>query len=100
MKSVKIQGVRTEKVEVEVTPKELLRGIEEFFGLGEVFSPGSNYYWKWDETGNTLIEMEDTSRHGIPHDERTGRVITKDKSLKAYILLTELHKLMEEKDDE
>lgn len=97
---MKVIGVKTEKVEVDVTPKELIKGIEEFFCLGEVFSPSYNCYWKWGESGNVLIEMKDISRHGIPNDVMTGRVITNDKVLKAYMLLTELNKLMEDYYDE
>lgn len=93
---MRIKGTKVESVEIEVTPADLLGGLQRHFGLGEVFSPKNETYWEWSEDGNTLVEMMDISRHGSPCYVESGRKITTDKSLKAYMLLTELKKLMED----
>lgn len=85
---MKIRGTKTERVEVEVAPEDLLRGLQQHFGLGEVFlHPAYNNYWQWGEYGNTLVEMEDISRHGSPCYQESGRKISDNRSLKAYMLL-------------
>lgn len=95
-----IKGRRVERVEIEVKPEDLLGGLQEYFGLKEVFTPRYNSYWRWSSDGSILVEMVDLATHGSPRYEESGREITDELSLKAYMLLEPLRKLMEEKENE
>lgn len=95
-----IKGKRIERVEVEVQPEDLLAGIQEYFGLKEVFTSSHSSYWDWSQDGNTLVELVDLSTHGSARYSESGRQITDERSLKAYMLLEQLRKLMEEKENE
>ena len=98
---VKVVGKKIEKVEVEIPPRELFRGMLEYFGITELYDPrGSDYHWTWDESGNNLVEVVDISSHGTPSYIETGRVISDDVQIKAYMLLENIKKLMEEKENE
>lgn len=95
-----IKGRRVERVEIEVKPEDLLAGLQEYFGLKEVFTPRYNSYWDWSQDGSSLVELVDLSTHGSARYSESGRQITNELSLKAYILLEALRKLMEEKENE
>lgn len=98
---IKVKGKRIEEVEVEVTSTELLKGMLEYFGISELYNPrGSDYHWTWDKGENKLVEVVDVSRHGTPSYKETGRVISDDVQIKAYMLLENIKKLMEEKENE
>ena len=95
-----IKGRRVERVEIEVKPEDLLGGLQEYFGLKEVFTSSHNSYWDWSQDGNTLVELVDLSTHGSARYSESGRQITDERSLKAYMLLEQLRKLIEEKENE
>lgn len=98
---IKVKGKRIEEVEVEIAPTELFKGMLEYFGISELYdSRNSDYHWTWDESGNKLIEVVDISRHGTPNYQQTGRVISDNVQIKAYMLLENIKKLMEEKENE
>lgn len=94
---VRIKGIKKEQVEVEVSPEALLRGLQEYFGITELFTPRRDNYWRWSEDGNSMIELEPITYHGSPQYDTTGRKISDEKQLTAYMLLTELQKLLEVK---
>lgn len=98
--SIKLRGRMVEKVEVEMTPTELLKGLQQYFNIDMLYDTDADTYWNWDESGNALIELKDTSRHGTPSYKETGRVISDGVQIKAYMLLENIKKLMEEKENE
>ena len=87
-------GKRVENVQVDVSVNELIKGMEEYFGVSGALHPNPDTYWEWRPQG--LVEMVDVSVHGSPHFVESGNVITDDRKQKAYILLRELRKLMED----
>lgn len=93
--SVIIKGIRKEQVEIEVTPEALIRGLQEHFGINEMFNPRGEKYWCWSEDGNSMIEMEPNSRHGSAQYRPTGKSVSDERQLTAYMLLTQLRKIME-----
>lgn len=98
---VKVKGKRIEEVEVEIAPTELFKGMLEYFGISELYNPrNGDCHWTWDESGNKLIEVVDISRHGTPNYQQTGREISDNIQIKAYMLLENVKKLMEEKENE
>ena len=96
---VKVRGKRIEEINIEVEPMELLRGLQRYFGIDALYDTKSDSYWQWSEDGNSLVEMEDIARHGIPNYKETGRRISDNTKLKAYMLLDNVKKLMEEKEN-
>lgn len=97
---VRIKGIRKEQVEIEVTPEALIRGLQEHFGITELFTPRGDNYWSWSEDGNSMVERELISYHGSPQYMTTGRAISDEKQLTAFMLLTELQKLLEVKHEQ
>lgn len=96
---MKVRGSRIERIEIDVSPEDLLMGLQEYFGVKEVFHPVKDTYWDWNKDRNSLVEMKDFSSHGSPDYRESGRLISDDSSLKAYMLLENLRKLMEEKEN-
>lgn len=93
--SVRVEGIRKEQIEIEVTPEALLRGLQEHFGIVELFNPRGDNYWSWSEDGSYMQEMEPATYHGSPKYRPTGRKITDENKLAAYASIRNLKSLLE-----
>lgn len=123
---MKLTGIKTQEVDVEITPQEMIRGLYHECGLEMVYlvskSHSSNCRWVLKELHETddhkpvgmspeltvhqhpehpiLIEEENLSLHGGDNFYPTGRKISDPRKIKALKLLTELEKVIEEFENE
>lgn len=122
---MKLTGIKTQEVDVEITPQEMIRGLYHECGLEMVYlvskSHSSNCRWVLKELHETddhkpigmspeltvhqqpkqpvLIEEENLG-HGRDNFYPTGRKISDPRKIKALKLLTELEKVIEEFENE
>lgn len=122
---MKLTGIKTQEVDVEITPQEMIRGLYHECGLEMVYlvskSYSSNRRWVLKELHETydhkpigmspeltvhqhpeqpvLIEEENLG-HGRDNFYPTGRKISDPRKIKALKLLTELEKVIEEFENE
>lgn len=123
---MKLTGIKTQEVDVEITPQEMIRGLYHECGLEMVYlvskSHSSNHRWVLKELHETddhkpvgmspeltvhqqpkqpvLIEEENLGRNGSNNFYPTGRKISDPRKIKALKLLTELEKVIEEFENE
>jgi len=123
---MKLTGIKTQEVDVEITPQEMIRGLYHECGLEMVYlvskSHSSNRKWVLKELHETddhklvgmspeltvhqqpkqpvLIEEENLGFHGSDNFYPTGRKISDPRKIKALKLLTELEKVIEEFENE
>lgn len=123
---MKLTGIKTQEVDVEITPQEMIRGLYHECGLEMVYlvskSHSSNRRWVLKELHETddhkpigilpeltvhqqpkqpvLIEEENLSHSGSDNFYPTGRKISDPRKIKALKLLTELEKVIEEFENE
>lgn len=86
---MKVQGVETRRVEVEITQDECMKMMYEIAGLHKVAHSGRESYW--ERQGDKLLHMCDTSYHGSPHYEAVEE-ITDPVLIKRYDLLVEFER--------
>jgi hypothetical protein len=123
---MKLTGIKTQEVDVDITPQEMIRGLYHECGLEMVYlvskSNSSNRRWVLKELHETddhkpigispeltvhqhpeqpvLIEEENLGIHGSDNFYPTGRKISDPRKIKALKLLTELEKVIEEFENE
>jgi len=91
---ISVQGARVERVEVDVTPEELIKGLQKYFNLFDVCNPPQGVYWKYTDINGkrVLVKMTDLSICV----QASGKQIRDERKLKAYDLLMQLEGLIEE----
>ena len=98
---MKITGIHTEEVEVEVSPDQVMNALWTMCGLHGVkvsrLYHSSFYRKEIDKAGNPqLVEYSDVSYHGSPNYQPTGEVISDPAKLKAYEQLCSLEETIKE----
>lgn len=99
---MKITGIHTEEVEIEVSPDQVMNALWTMCGLHGVkvsrLHYSSSFYKKEiDKAGNPqLVEYNNVSYHGLPNYRPTGEVISDPAKLKAYEQLCSLEETIKE----
>lgn len=95
---MKVSGIETRNVTVEVTAEECLRAIAKDNQVEEMLFPSYNTYWEeeHDIQGNLiqLTEMQDVSRHGSSDYQPTGNYCKQKFYLDCYTHLKALKQLL------
>lgn len=90
-----IRGVYKKCVEVDINVSQAIEAIAKEFAIYHVLFPDSDNYWVVEIQDNIqkLVEYKDTSYHGSPQPEPTGREITDKYQIKSYEILKDLENL-------
>ena len=85
---MKIKGIMTQEVQVDITHEECLHALCDSYGLAPVFYPPKDIMWEeiHDKDGKLVLleEKRDMSYHGSSCYEKTGRFIKHVGILQAY----------------
>lgn len=94
---MKVQGIESRRVTVDITAEECIKGLAEYYNLSKVLFPSYHVYWKheYDSLGNLvrLVKMVNTSRHGSDCYEPSGDFIDDAFTLEVYSHLKALKTL-------
>lgn len=89
-----VSGYYATPIQVEVSDKELIKGLIDSFGLVGVFHGSTDSYWKevYDDSNNliSLDKYTDISYHGSPSYQFEGSSIQDPQKLQAYSAIKEL----------
>lgn len=104
---MKLNGIQTQEVTVDVKPMDCLKAVADYLGVGNLVFPSSrNTSYRWrevcDKKGRIveIVSEHDISYHGTSCWQPTGDVISDKEKIATYCNIKKLKNMMENKSKE